>query len=184
MARRKDALAPRSNGQDTSLFGARVVAPYNADERRFSIILRARLDKLLSGDANELPLLRRYADDPNRIGIMPLPPRINVKALRLPVVEGMVRNVIALLHDGTPGGPPIQKKDRYGHIVDVQEFTTKFPHILLVRKDVYDASTRQLLATLWSARRVQNQRAQILVNRGLDIATLGLELIRFAVVGR
>jgi hypothetical protein len=37
---------------------------------------------------------------------------------------------------------------------------------------------------VWCARRIQNQQAQIRINRLLDAANLGIELFRFIGIGR
>lgn len=182
MGTAKGALMVMPMEEDVSLFGAREVAPYNEDERLFSEELQARLDRLLHGQANELPLLRYYAGQPSRLGVIPTPPSIDVSNLRLRIVDDMVRDVVTLLHDGSPGGPRTQRRGPNNRIVETQSFTTKFAHILLIRTDVYDASTGRPLETVWSARRVQNQLAQIKMNRTLDLAILGFELIKTVII--
>ena len=43
---------------------------YTEAEQRFSATLQKRLDELLSGERNTLMLLRKYPDEPNRVGVM------------------------------------------------------------------------------------------------------------------
>ena len=152
---------------------------YNEAERHFSVILRTKLDELLQGSRDELLLMRKYAAEPNRLGVMSTPPRLNRSDLRLPIVEQLIRDAIRFLSLDSAGGPAAQHVDGRGRVVEVQDFPTRYPHIVLERVSVYDSQTdgaTGLVEQSWRARRVQNQRRQTLVNRMFDAANLGLGL--------
>ncbi len=164
-----DLLAPRSASQ------------YNADEERFSVQLHYYLDRLLRGEQNQIPLVRKYHKHPDRLGVMRTPPDVNRKALRLPVIRRIVNETLAFLYDGSPGTAPSRCRDGQKRIIEVQEFTTKWPHILLVRTDIFDGKSEEHLETIWTASRMQNQQAQIRANRLLSTALLGWEAVKFIV---
>jgi hypothetical protein len=159
------------------LLGVRAPRAFTEPERRYSAFVRSKLERLLKGDLNRLPLMREYHREEGRLGVL-LPHHNGAGVgLQLPVVRELMCDTIRFLHTGMPGGP-IQQVQENGCLVEVQPFTTRFPHILLERRDVYDASTGDVLETEWTARRVQNAHADVRINRALDAANLGVELLR------
>lgn len=170
----------RSHAGSYMLLDGRPPATYNEHEARFSQVLQHRVNRLLSGERNDLLLLRKYYGNPDRIGITGTTPDIDATQLRLPIIEKMLADTLVFMHDGTPGSAPARSIDRGGRVLETQKFTTKWPHILVVRTDVFDQDDGELLETVWHARRIQNQRAQIRINRLLDLANLGLEFVRLS----
>jgi len=150
---------------------------YKPAEQRFSTTLQQRLDELLRGERNTLMLLRKYPDEPNRIGVMNTP-AVNPSELRVKVVERLIRDALLFLHADPHGGPCAQMHDGDGSLIEVRKFTTKFPHIVIERVDVFNAETGDTLHIQWSARRVQNSRAAMRINRMLDAANLGLDVVK------
>jgi hypothetical protein len=163
----------------SELFQSRAAAAYTPSEQTFSMVIQRRLEALLRGDMNTLPLLRRYHREPNRLGVPRTPDRIDRRELRLPVVEEIVTALLQFLHAGTgaAGGPIAQSREEE-RLVERQTFTTRFPHIVIERIDRYDPESRDLLETEWVVKRFQNQRADVRLNRSLDAANLGIELIK------
>ncbi len=149
---------------------------YNANERRFSVVVQRRIEELLQGERNDLLLLRTYPDDPARLGVMGTPSSIDRAALRLPVIRSLLEESLLFLHDGSFGGPTAQEIEPDGRMVQRRSFPTKYPHIVIEREDVYAAGGNCERST-WRARRVQNQRAQTQINRWLDLANLGAEVV-------
>jgi hypothetical protein len=171
-------------GEDHHLLGIRHEAKFTPDEERFSVALHDRVEELLRGRRNELPLLRKYRRNESQLGVMPTPPEIDRQGLRLPVVEHMLLDTLLFLHDGTAGSPPSRARDAENRIVETQRFTTKWPHIVLLRTDVFDEGGGEALETTWTALRFQNQNRQIRLNRLLDLAAIGLEVLQLAVFRR
>jgi hypothetical protein len=161
------------------LLRERPAVGYTASEQEFSKVAQARLEELLRGEVNALPLLRRYHREPRRLGVARAPRDIDRSELRLSVVERILTDLLQFLHAGTgaAGGPIAQSRD-HGRILERQTFTTRFPHIIIERTDRYDARTREPLETEWVVRRIQNQRADVRINRALDAANLGIELLK------
>jgi hypothetical protein len=168
----------RSEGE---LFQPRSAAAYTTGEQAFSLWIQTRLEALLRGDTNHLPLLRRYHREPHRLGVPRTSAWINRSDLRLPVVEEIVTALLQFLHAGTgAAGGPIAQSWEEERLVERQTFTTRFPHIVIERIDRYDQETRDVLETEWIVKRFQNQRADVRLNRTLDAANLGIELIKMA----
>lgn len=170
-------LAPSRPSGD--LFAIREAYPYNAAEQEFSRFIEQKLQKLLKGELNHLPLLRRYYQEPERLAA-PVPPQgVDRDALRLPIVEELLTRVLVFLQTGMPGGPIAQEaNDR--HVIERQLHTTRFPHILIERIDTFEGGTGIPLETEWVARRAQNQHVDTRINRFLDLANLGFEFFRAA----
>ena len=150
---------------------------YKPAEQRFSTTLQQRLDELLRGERNALMLLRKYPDQGHRIGVMNAP-GVDPAELRVKVVERMIRDALLFLHADPHGGPCAQTQDGDGALVEIRKYTTKFPHIVIERVDVFDADTGDTRHIQWSARRVQNARRAMRINRMLDAANLGLDVVK------
>ena len=171
--------ATRQGALEDPLAGPRKRAEYNAAERAFSVHLRRRLQDLLEGKANDLPVLRKYPADPTRLGVLISPGDLRRSDLRLPVVERMAWDTIMAVRAGeTCGGPVSQTVDVDGNVVESQTFSTRFPHIVVERTDRFAENSDDPTEVTWCLRRVQNQRAQTQVNRLLDAANLAFELVR------
>ncbi|MDA8218654.1 MAG: hypothetical protein M0Z94_13665 [Dehalococcoidales bacterium] len=181
--RRAEREAESHANGDSPLLRAKEPIQYNQDEQQFSMLLHDRLDELLRGGRNELMLIRKYIQDPRRLGVMETPSGLRREALRLPVIARMLTDTLAFMHDGDPGSAIARRADG-DRTIDVQEFATKWPHIILVRSDVFDAEDGTALEITWCARRMQNSRASIRVNRLFDIANLGVEVVRMIGLGR
>lgn len=160
------------------LTGSRQRAAYNAAEREFSLLLQQRLQDVLQGKRDCLPLLRRYPQDQGRLGIMPTPPTLARADLRLATVEGLVWDTINFVRLKASGGPIAQRADADGSVVESRTFPTKFPHIILERSDRYHKDDTEPVETTWTLQRLQNQRTQTQINRLLDAANLIFELVR------
>ena len=151
---------------------------YSEAEQGFSTLLQQRLDELLRGERNALMLMRKYPDEPGRLGVMATPAQIDPRGLRIGIVEQLIRNALLFLHADPYGGPTSQDTDGNGSLIEIQKFTTKFPHIVIERTDTYDAETERPVRIQWCASRVQNQRAATRINRMLDAANLGIDIAK------
>jgi hypothetical protein len=170
------APATTRNGD---LFAPREKCEYNLAEQQFSHFVQRRLERLLKGDLNCLPLMRRYHQEQGRLAA-PLPNHgLEEHLLRLPVVEELLTRVLIFLQTGMPGGPVAQEAVD-GRFIERQLHTTRFPHIVIERVDTYDAASGAALETEWIIKRMQNQHVETRINRVLDVANLGLELLRAA----
>ena len=150
---------------------------YREAEQRFSTALQRRLDELLRGERNRLMLLRKYPAEPHRIGIMNTV-GVDSSQLRVRIVERLIRDALLFLHADPHGGPCAQIHDDTGGLIETRKFTTKFPHIVIERIDLFDAETGETRHIQWSAMRMQNQRAATRINRMLDAANLGLDVVK------
>jgi hypothetical protein len=150
---------------------------YRPAEQRFSSALQQRLDELLRGERNSLMLLRKYPSEPHRIGVMRTP-SVNPSDLRVKVVERLIRDALLFLHADPHGGPCAQSHDDDGGLVEIRKYTTKFPHIVIERIDLFDDETGDTRQIQWLAIRVQNQRKAMHINRMLDAANLGLDIVK------
>ena len=150
---------------------------YREAEQRFSTALQRRLDELLRGERNRLMLLRKYPAEPHRIGVMNTV-GVDTSKLRVRIVERLIRDALLFLHADPHGGPCAQLHDGAGGLVETRKFTTKFPHIVIERIDVFDDQTGETRHIQWSAMRMQNQRAATRINRMLDAANLGLDVVK------
>jgi hypothetical protein len=159
------------------LMSGRKRTAYNAAEREFSCILQQHLNELLEGKRNTLPLLRHYPNQRNRLGVMRTPASLSREQLRLPVVEALIWEAVSFVCPDGAGGPLSQALAPDGSLVEVQLFSTKFPHIIVERTDRYLGEGEDPSETTWELRRVQNQRAQTQLNRVLDVANLALEVL-------
>ena len=170
---------PTTNGRGAlhdELLGTPARREYNHHEQQFSVVLRRRLDGLLQGERNQLYLLRVYPQSPERLGVVPTPVGIDRGALRVSVVRRMLEETLLFLYGGSPGGPAAQQATPDGRLIERRTFPTKYPHIVIEREDVFAADGACTEST-WYVCRVQNQRAQTEVNRLLDVANLGVEII-------
>ncbi len=154
---------------------------YTAAERAFSMVLHKRLEELLEGRRNSLQLLRRYPAEPGRLGVIPIPRELPRDGLRLGVVEALIWEAIAFVRSDGSCGPVGQSVARDGSLVETRLFSTRYPHVVIERVDRYASSEgtdgSQPLETTWSLRRVQNQRAQVNVNRVLDAVSVCVSLV-------
>ncbi len=166
------------DGIPDSLRATRRRADYNDAERQFSQLLFKRVQDVLEGRCNQLDLLRKYHGDADRLGVMALPPSVSADELRLAVVEELTWRAIRFVTADTEGGPIAQTVEPTGTISEVQEFSTRYPHILLQRVDAYRGDSAEPVASLWRLKRVQNQRRQTYINRLLDATNLLFELVR------
>lgn len=163
--------------QEDTLTETRQRSDYSPAERAFSVILQRRLQELLEGRRNSLDLLRKYPDEPARLGVIATPGNVARDGLRLDVVENLTWAAINFVRSDGSGGPVAQSVARDGSVVESRFFPTKFPHVVIDRVDRYRADSGQPLETTWSLRRVQNQRAQTQINRVLDALSVGIDLI-------
>lgn len=153
---------------------------YTEAEQRFSAALQKRLDELLGGERNTLMLLKKYPHEPKRIGVMAAA-SVDPSQLRIKVIDRLIRDALLFLHADPHGGPPSQADDGDGGLVEVRKYTTKFPHIVIERVDVFDAATGDTRHIQWRATRVQNQRAATRINRILDATNLGIDMVKLFV---
>ena len=177
MAETGSGTRPSGDGQAVSLSDIREPIAYNAAEQALSVHIQDRLQDLLQGRLNVLPLVRKSHRSPRRLSIPEGPAAVTADRVRLEVVEEMVDRTLCFLHAGQPGGPITQWRSG-ADLMERQSFSTQFPHILIEREDRYDAETRQPRETRWTVRRIQNQQQSIRVNRALDLANLGIEVLK------
>lgn len=164
---------------DGELFQRRTPTDYTTSEQKFSALVQSRLEELLRGEINSLMLLRRYHQEPERLGVPSTPQVINLRQLRLPVVEQILITMLQFLHNSAErAGGPIAQSSKSGRIIEQQVFTTRFPHILIERIDQYDERSRKPLETEWVVKRIQNQRADVRKNRALNATNLAIELVK------
>ncbi len=166
------------HGHEEGLLGLRPLSPYNEAEQRYSTLLYRRIEELLKGQRNSLLILRKYPAEPNRLGIMSTPGDIQREALRLHVVEKMAMDALVFLSELSTGGPVAQESDGNGLLVETRKFPTRYPHIIIERVDRFVDGAETAQSIEWCARRVQNQRASTRINRMLDAANLGVDLVK------
>jgi hypothetical protein len=164
--------------EEEGLLGLRRSAHYNEAERRYSILLYRRIEELLKGQRNSLLVLRRYPNESSRLGVMSTPVDLDRSALRIPIVEKMAMDALVFLSEHSTGGPVAQESGEDGRVVETRKFPTKFPHIIIERVDVFRDGAQRPESIEWSARRVQNQRTSTRINRMLDAANLGVDLVK------
>ncbi len=165
-------------GEPAELLGEPKLLEYEEDEQRYSAHVRARLMEMLRGNCDSLELVARYHQEPRRLGVLPIPKDVHPDALRFGVVEKILTDCIRFLHDGSEGGPVTQARDEArGVVVRLQDFPTRFPHIVLERTDEYDGTTLKPIKSLWCVYRLQNQRRNIQINRVLDAVGVGLNVL-------
>jgi hypothetical protein len=153
-------------------------AEYSEGERQYSCVLQGRLFEVLQGNRDRLEVLRKFPNDPERLGVIAMPRDLPRNQLRIPVLEQLAYDALRLLRADELGGPVSQEIAPDGSIVEQQRFSTKYPHVLIERRDFYDGDELDPAVISWSVRRVQNQRRQVEINRVIDIAHLAIELIR------
>lgn len=153
-------------------------ADYSPAEREFSVLLQQRFRDLLEGKRNSLDLLRKYPGEPNRLGVVQLPPGVRRDALRLSVAEDLTWRIIEFMRSADACGPIVQQRRQDGTLIEQQSFPTKYPHIVIERTDRFPDGSVEPTEITWALRRVQNQRAQTQLNRFLDAANLAFELFR------
>jgi hypothetical protein len=167
---------PSVHYDDEGLLGVRRATAYNPTEQAYSMLLYKRIEQLLKGMRNDLLILRKYPDEPGRLGTMPTPTTLDRVALRLDRVERMATDVLVFLSARGPGGPIGQQTDADGRMFEIRKYPTRFPHIIIERLDMYGDAERELPEYIqWQARRVQNQRRNMRINQMLDVASLGIE---------
>jgi hypothetical protein len=110
---------------------------------------------------------------------MPTPEDLDRDALRVEIVEKMAMDALVFLTERSPGGPVAQEPDGDGRLIETRKFPTKYPHIIIERVDVYRGGAESPDSIEWSARRVQNQRSSTRINRMLDAANLGIDIVKF-----
>ncbi|HEX5324926.1 MAG TPA: hypothetical protein VFW40_14155 [Capsulimonadaceae bacterium] len=159
------------------LFGPRSETPYTEAERVYSEAVQAALEDLLAGSRQQIVLLRRFYDGPARIGVMPAPAGVDRGELRLATVEEILMRTLLFMRDVSPGGPVFQREAE-GFLIETQQFSTKYPHIVIERVDAFHKEGRSPEFTEWRLRRTQNQKAETQINRWLDIANLGLSVLK------
>jgi hypothetical protein len=137
------AVAPVVRRPKDVLVASRQRAAYNDAERQFSQVLQQRLQDVLQGKRERLPLLRRYPQDPDRLGIMETPAALVRQDLRLPTVESMLWDTINFVRLKASGGPIAQQAGSDGSVLESQTFPTKFPHIVLERTDRYQGEAAE-----------------------------------------
>jgi len=159
------------------LFGPRTDTPYNPAEREYSTTVQGALEDLLAGTTQRIVLLRRYHGDPPRVMVMRAPAGVDRSQLRVSMVERILISTISFVRDVSPGGPVFQRQDG-DRLIETQQFSTKYPHIIIERIDTFRLEDRQPLFTEWRLRRTQNQKAETKINRLLDAANLGISIVR------
>ena len=159
------------------LFSVRREMPYNESERLYSEHVQEGLEQLLAGTRSELILMRQYHDDPDRIAVLKSPPTADSEELRRPVIEQILTSTIVFVRDTSPGGPVFQRAADEG-VIETQYFGTRYPHIIVERRDRFDGSSDVPIYTEWRLRRMQNQRKETQINRVLDVATLGFTVLK------
>ena len=173
---------PDVHYEDEGLLGVRSSASYNLAEQRYSALLYRRIEDLLKGERNELLLMRRYTADSERLGIMPTPPDIDRAILRLDVVARLATDALVFLSERSLGGPVAQETLEDGSLVETRKYPTRYPHIIIERRDLYPSVDQAPSSIQWSARRVQNARTMAIMGRVFDVANLGIDVARFVMM--
>src|SRR5437762_92692 len=114
------------------LFAARPNVSYMRAERRYSAAIQSSVNDLLEGRLNRLLLLRRCHDDADRVAVMRGPRGVDPAELRMAVVEQMLTSTLAFVRDEAPGGPVCQREEGE-QLIETQQFSTRYPHIIIER---------------------------------------------------
>jgi hypothetical protein len=72
-----------------------------------------------------------------------------------------------------------QEVDEGGTLVETRKYPTRYPHIIIERKDSYPPGADTAASIQWSARRVQNAHTMAIMGRVFDMANLGIDVARF-----
>lgn len=174
------APAGRSAGHH-DLFAVRGGTPYTPAERAYSHMVQSRLEQLLQAECRELVLLRRYHDGSDRISVLTSKTGMQKSGLRREMVERILTATLGFVRDGSAGGPISQSETREG-VLETQFFGTRYPHIVIERVDAFSNGALEPLYTEWRLRRTQNQKAETQINRWMDAAGLGMNVLK-AVAG-
>ena len=170
------SLSERHN----DLFGLRLDTPYTSAERQYSQMVQERLEQLLHATGRQIILMRRYHEG-DKLAMLPATANVDRCGLRREMVERILCATLEFVRDGSPGGPIFQRETREG-LAETQMFGTRYPHIVVERVDAFTEAGRTPVYTEWRLRRTQNQKAETHVNRWLDAANLGINLVK-AVAG-
>lgn len=166
--------------RQSELFAVRREMPYTPAERKYSQMVQDTLQDLLEATSREVVLMRRYHHD-DRLAMLPAGKGVDRSGLRRVMVERILSATLEFVRDASPGGPIFQRETRSG-LTETQLFGTRYPHIVIEREDAYSQADSEPIYTEWRLRRTQNQKAETHMNRWLDAADLGVNLVK-AVAG-
>lgn len=149
-------------------------ANYTSVEREFARLLQRYLVDLLQDRRKRLPLLRKYPEDPTRIGVIPLPDDMSLDTLNLSRIEQMTWEALRPFQASAVGGPITQTAAPDGSMVEVQTFMTRYADIFIDRVDHFPSGAVIADSITWCLSRTQ-RRTKERVSDGL-IATANLVL--------
>jgi hypothetical protein len=162
--------------RQNDLFATRRETPYTPAERQYSQMVQDTLGNLLEASTREIVLMRRYHKD-DKLAMLPAGKSVDRSGLRRHMVEQILCATLEFVRDTSPGGPIYQRETRTG-LVETQLFGTRYPHIVIEREDAYTEAGSEPTYTEWRLRRTQNQKAETHMNRWLDTADLGVNLVK------
>ena len=119
----------------SALTSSRARTTYRTAERDFALLLKQRLDDLLTGKRDRLEILRKYPNDAGRLGVIATPEGFAVGRPRLQMLEQLTWDALRFFQADAEGGPIAQILGSDGGVTEVQTFPTRYPNIVIERVD-------------------------------------------------
>ena len=110
---------------------------------------------------------------------MPTPDRVSRAAFRVGVVEKLATDALVFLSDRSPRRPGRPVDRRPGRLVETRKYPTKYPHILIVRVDLYQPGASMPESIEWSGPAGPEPTLYQPDQSPLDTANLTVDLLRF-----
>src|SRR5262249_50309972 len=144
---------------NSALTSIRARTTYSTAERDFALLLKQRLDDLLTGKRDRLEILRKYPNEAGRLGVIAAPEGFALDRPRLHILERLTWDALHFVDVDAHGGPIAQIVDADGAVTEVQTFPTRYPHIVIERVDRFGEGSEPDSIT-WCLYRVQNPPIQ------------------------
>jgi hypothetical protein len=165
-------------GTKNNLTSLRPRAIYTAAEQAFSLELFRRLEALLQGKRDRLDLVRKYPGEPHRLGVIATADCCaNRERLRLPVAERLSFDVLRFVEAKPVGGPVRQTVGTDGSVLEWQTFPTRYPEIVVERRDYYRRDEQVAEEITWCLRRISSAGGNRQVGQLLEVGRLAIELL-------
>jgi hypothetical protein len=127
----------------------------NAAERRYAILLEARLAEVLDGRRAGLDLLRTYAGAPGRVGILPTPADVARDELRPWVVKELTHRLLRRLCPGTVGSLTTRATTPGDAELATRVLPTVYPDVVVERIERRAPGARRAESLTWRVRRTR-----------------------------
>jgi hypothetical protein len=167
-------------GAKKALTSLRPRAIYTPVEQAFSRELCRRLEALLQGKRDRLELVRKYPSQPDRLGVIAMAQSFaNGERLRLSVAERLSFDVLRFVEARSVGGPITQAAGADGSVLEWQTFPTRYPDIVVERRDCYLRDQQVADEITWCLRRIPCPDRNGQVGQLLHVGRFALDLLGF-----